>query len=287
MPHGSRTLRIASALLLWLAASPVASPADTNPGFVELPLELGRLFVPSGAATENGAADLLVHFHGHPPVVCSNFLAAGLSAPLVVINFSGLSAAYARPFADPNRFSQVLSNTTETLTRHFGRPCTLRRLAVSSFSAGYGAVRELLKHPLHADRISNLVLADSLYAGYVTQEGRSVPDPQQMQGFIRFARHATNGKARFILTHSQQVPGTYASTRETADAILSAIGLARTPASTTNSTGMQLESVADAGGFLLRSYAGDQPRDHMSHLRHMAAALRLTSLASSNLTAEP
>lgn len=259
------------------AAGPAPGATDVA-GFRAFDLRTGRLYLPTEVWAPTGRVDLLIHFHGHPPVVCSNLLSAGKVAPVVIVNFKGLSAAYAEPFRDPSRLDNLLRDAREQLVAFYGRPLEWGHLALSSFSAGYGAVREILKQPEHGRRISDLVLADSLYAGYVKRANQKVPDPEQMKEFARFAQRAAQGEVRFIVTHSQQVPGTYASTRETADALLEAAHLTRTVVTGRDDSGMLLESRVDWAGFHLRSYAGTNAEAHLQHLRSLGAALRLTAL---------
>ena len=45
-----------------------------------------------------------------------------------------------------------------------------------------------------------------------------------MDGFRRFALEAAAGRKTFVLTHSAQVPEGYASTTETADFLIRAVG---------------------------------------------------------------
>jgi hypothetical protein len=98
--------------------------------------------------------------------------------------------------------------------------------------------------------------------------------PAHIEDFMRFSHRAAAGKAVMVLTHSQLVPGSYASTVDTADAILEALDLKRTPASGTDATGMTLLSTATKGGFRLRSYEGTTGPDHMKHLTRVGLALR-------------
>ncbi|MBI3881124.1 MAG: hypothetical protein HY301_13815 [Verrucomicrobia bacterium] len=265
---------VSAALLVVGFQSLVAAGAD----FAEVPLATGKLFIPTNWPPRDGRADLLVFFHGHPPLVCSDLARSGKSAALVVVNFNGLSAAYATPFKDTNLFGKILAEARAKLAERAGRELAPGRLGVASFSAGYGAVREILKQPRYFDSITDLVLLDSLYAGYAERDGLKVVEPEHVQDFIRFARCAADGQARMVLTHSAQVPGGYASTTETADAILAALGLARKPADGVDASGMGRDSTADAGGFHLRAFKGTGAQDHMNHLRHADAALALTSL---------
>lgn len=265
-------------MLAVAGAAPATNALSPQPaviaGVTELPLHVGRLFVPTNCRPAGSRVELLVHFHGHLPLMVENFLKAGRPGALLVLNFPGLSAAYAKPFQDTNEFSRVLAETQDRLTKHFGRNTELGPLVVSSFSAGFGAVREILQQPA-AEAITTLVLADTLYAGYVTNDGKRAPDPAHLKDFVRFARRAADGRATMIVTHSQLVPGSYASTVETAEVLIAAAGTTRRKTSDLDSTSMTLESVADRGGFHLRSYEGTTGQDHMNHLRQIHAAWQL------------
>jgi hypothetical protein len=278
-----RALLALGMTLTALACPAAIAPASTNevPGFTQATLATGKLFVPTNWLPRSNHADLLVFFHGHPSVVCSNLIWSGKTVPVVVVNYSGLSAAYVGPFRDTNRFGAMLREARSKLNERTGHPLETGRLAVASFSAGFGAVREILRQPEYFSQITDLVLADTLYAGYATNDGRRIAAPSQVEDFVRFARRAVAGDALMVLTHSQLVPGGYASTVDTADAILEALDLKRTPASGTDATGMALLSTATKGGFTLRSYDGTTGPEHMNHLRRAGLALRATSLPGS------
>jgi hypothetical protein len=251
--------------------------ADTNPAYHETALPVGRLFVADDWRPREGRADVLVFFHGHPPVVCSNLTRSGKTAALVVVNFNGLSAAYAKPFADNNLFGKILADARKELSRQSGRELAQGKLAVASFSAGYGAVREILKQPHWRERITDLVLADSLYAGYVERDGRNVVNPEHVRDFIRFAQRAARREVTMIVTHSAQVPEGYASTTETAEELLRALGGSRVAAAK-QSGAMEQTSHASLGGFQVLGFRGDTAADHMNHLRNVWLALTETSL---------
>ena len=78
------------------------------------------------------------------------------------------------------------------------------RVFVSTFSAGFGGARELLAVPAHFARIDGLILADSLYAGYVGKPGDHKIDPAKMVGFRKFAAEAAAGRKTMIVTHSAE-----------------------------------------------------------------------------------
>jgi hypothetical protein len=253
--------------------------ADTNPTYHETALPVGCLFVADDWRPREGKADMLVFFHGHPPVVRSNLTRSGKAAALVVVNFNGLSAAYAKPFADTNLFGKILADAHKELSRQSGRELAQGKLAVASFSAGYGAVREILKQAAWREQITDLVLADSLYAGYVERDSRNVVNPEHIRDFIRFAQRAARGEARMIVTHSAQVPEGYASTTETAEELLRAVNARRFPTEAgSHQTALRLTSRGDERSFQVFGYAGGTAEDHMGHLRNVWLALRETSL---------
>jgi hypothetical protein len=267
---------LAVALLLPLGRTDAAAQSPIS--YREATLPTGKLFVPSDWKPRGDQADLLVFFHGHPPLVCSNLTRSGKSSLLIVVNFNGLSAAYAKPFTDTNLFGKILSDARRELSRQFGRELAQGKLAVASFSAGYGAVREILKQPTWRERITDLVLADSLYAGYVERDGANVLNPDHVQDFIHFAQRAARREVTMVVTHSAQVPEGYASTTETVEELLRAVGGSRVRSPDSEIIGMTQSSHAIVGRFQVLGYRGDTAQDHMNHLRNVWLALKETSL---------
>lgn len=261
--------------------TPLPQPPPATPsGATSYALSTGTLYIPDGYQPPLDQADIMVHFHGADSVVLENFIQSGRSGVLVVINYPGLSAAYDVPFTDRHLFRTILADAQSRLSQVYGRPIGIGRLALTSFSAGYAAVRRILQYPDYDGMVTDIVLADSLYASYVNVNGTNVPDPAQIKDFTRMALRATLGRATFTMTHSQLFPGTYASTRECADAIISAVGATRTAASGTDATGMTLESTVNKAFFRIRSYQGTTGDDHMNHLHQMQEALKLTGFAA-------
>ena len=70
---------------------------------------------------------------------------------------------------------------------------------VSSWSAGYGAVREILRQPECYARVERVLLIDGMHTGYIgerpgPQESRL--DPEGLEVFVRFARDAVDRRKR-------------------------------------------------------------------------------------------
>jgi hypothetical protein len=78
---------------------------------------------------------------------------------------------------------------------------------------------------------------------------------------------------RFLVTHSEIFPGTFASTTETADWLLHSLGLRRKPVLRWGPRGMQQLSAVRAGRFELLGFAGNSAPDHIDQLHAMPELL--------------
>src|SRR5205807_6056056 len=99
-----------------------------------------------------------------------------------------------------------------------------RHVVVTSFSAGFGGVRELLRDPAAFARLDALVMADSIHAGFDGPPAERRVSAANMEGFLHYAREAAAGRKWLIISHSQIKPDDYASTTETADSLIAALG---------------------------------------------------------------
>lgn len=216
--------------------------------------------------------DLLIHFHGAVDTIRGAMERAGTSATVVVVNQPGLSAAYAAPFRDdPDLFDRLLAEPLRAAAggRDGGPAPRWRRVTLSCFSAGYGAVREVLRNPAAADRVDAIVAADSIYAGLDeahAADGVRRADPRDMAGFLAYARAAAAGTKVFVISHSSQ-PTPYASTTETADSLLAALGLTRHAIDDVAGAEFPQTSRAGRGRFEVLGFAGASGPAHLFHLR--------------------
>lgn len=243
--------------------SDAAAPASSNRW---ISLATGRLLIPARFTASGSKIDLLVHFHGADSSVEREFSAAGVKSALVVVNMGGLSSAYRRPFSLASRFPSIVTEALMRLgqERHISSP-KLGRLILSSFSAGYAAVREILKQRRYESELAAVLLSDSLHASY--RGGR--PDPVQLAPFVSFAKVAASGTGKQLLvSHSAIHPGSYSSTTETADALIAAVGADRQIMSR-SVFGMDQTSLATRGGFAVLGFSGRSGSDHMAHLRNL------------------
>ncbi len=224
--------------------------------------------------------DLVVHFLG------ASWIAAqaveSLRAPTVVavVNLGAGSSAYQRPYTDPTAFDSLLLGVQREVSSALGKPMRLGRVVLVGFSAGHGAVRIILREPRHFARVDAVLLLDGMHTSYVP-EGTTLAaggtlDTTNLSAFAAFARAATRGEKRFVVTHSEIFPGTFASTTETADWILAAIGVKRAPVLKWGPRRMQQLSEAHAGQFDLLGYAGNSAPDHIDQLHSLPELLAFT-----------
>ena len=98
-------------------------------------------------------------------------------------------------------------------------------------------------------------------------------DTRNLDAFLAFARAAVRGEKRFLVTHSEIFPGTFASTTETASWLLKELELKRTPVLRWGPRGMQQLGTARAGRFEVMSFAGNTAPDHIDHFHAMPEML--------------
>lgn len=267
----SRTFELTLIAVMIILAAPDAAPAGDEPGGASrserIPVADGSMVV-CWKADFKAADSLLIHFHGALDTVERAYTRSSFSGVLAVVNFPGLSSAYSTPVAeDPRLFDWMLMRAW-TETHDAEDEPGWDEISLSSFSAGYGAVRTILKTEAHFDRIRAIVAADSIYAGLETTMPDRIIDADHMRDFLRFARLAVRDERRFILSHSAQ-PTPYASTTETADHLLRALNLERLPETIISPDGLEQVTGASRGGFRVLGCAGTTGPDHLKHLHHI------------------
>ncbi len=267
----------------------VNSPASAQPTsdrITRLPSDPRHaLWIPGDYQHAGHGLDVLVDFHSGLSHVGASARQAGLNCVVISVQYAGLSSVYRVPFSqDRQRFATLLAEALAVVRAEPDFPDDLewRCIALSSFSAGFGAVREILGSPGDFERIAGLCMVDSLYCGYVgegtkaVQEG--VVDPTLMKDFLRFARAAAAGQKVMIVSHCCLPTPGYASTEETADYLLHGLGLTarsvdtelRTSSgSSTEPHTLRLDRQANCGNFLLFGSPGKAGTDHIAHLRLM------------------
>ena len=245
------------------------SYSDERPQKVGEPIKVanGTLIIVRQMDGETSPNQFLIHFHGALETTRRALARSEFRGTLIVVNFPGLSSAYSKPFADhPKLLEEIIGHATTTTDNKATTPSP--RLILSSFSAGYGAIREILKSPEHFERIDAIITADSIYAGLDAESPARVVSQEDMSEFLRFTELATKGEKQFVLSHSaQKTP--YASTTETADYLLESLQITRVANSTTQRPLFTQTSKAQQGKFTVLGFSGETGQHHMQHLHQI------------------
>ena len=257
-----------------------SSVIPVSESWEDVPMEihhpLSSLRVTFDAARQPNCRDLFLHFHGAHDIVQLAVRDRFPDAIAATVNLNGLSGAYQSYVGrSPHwMFVKLLAELQQaTDTKQFDS------ITLSSFSAGYGAIRALLDDPRCVELIDQLVLADTVYASFGHQrnslEARPFPSHEQNKAFVDFAKLAVMGKKGMVLTHCELEPETYASTEEVGQLVRDAIGVRLTPMNEVWSTGLRVKGYVRKGRFVSVATRGNQGSDHLAHLRGIGTWYRL------------
>lgn len=232
----------------------------------------------SERALATGTFDLVVHFHGAawlPHQAVSRLGAASVAA---AVNLGAGSGGYHRAFAEPAAFDSLMTAVMREVSTAGGNGARVGRVTLVGFSAGHGAIRAILRDRRHFATVDAVLLLDGMHTSYVPDgtvlDKGGTLDTTNLTAFRDFARAAISGEKRFVVTHSEIFPGTFASTTETADWLLRALSLRRTPVLRWGPRGLQQLSEVRAGGFEVLGFAGNSAPDHVDHLHAMPELLK-------------
>lgn len=249
----------------------------------------GVLYAPPHFASADGQFDLLIHYHGNTELIERSVDAAKLDAIAYIVNFGEMSGRYSEPLRNPHAFDETLERIEQRVGEKLGleRP-RIRRVALSSWSAGFGAVYHVLTSRSRLDRIDALLMMDSLHASYAPGSDTKVTD-LSVRPFVRFAERAIAGEKLFVLTHSSVETIEYPSTTKSADALLERVGVAREVVDPETASPppvdievalrafpskdrewVKVKSVASRGAFTVVAGKGNDKGDHIAHLAQMS-----------------
>jgi hypothetical protein len=232
-------------------------------------LSMGQVLLPHrGGVTKSGGFDLVIHFHGHEPIR-KEFVKTAKGIVLVGIDLGIGSGAYQSAFAQPDAFTNLLAGIEAAVAQHAGvKRAKIRKLALSSWSAGYGAVEQILRQPA-GKKVDALILLDSLHTGYADEQQGTLKT-SQIEPFVAFARRAAGKQAFMFMSHSSIIPPGYASTTEVAHYMVGRLGGKPKRTQRKDVLGLDMIERFDKGNFHMRGYTGDDKPDHCAHIGLMA-----------------
>jgi hypothetical protein len=247
----------------------------------------GALAVPASFRSDDGVFDLLVHFHGSAVVVAESAAAAKLNAVVYVSNADG-GKKYWKRFQSPQAFAQLLEDVRAHLAKKGLRDARLGRLALSSWSSGYGALIQILHNNKHADAVDAVLILEGLHARWVNERRRLV-DKSSLSALIQFGRAATERSKLLAISHSGVVIEDLADSGTVSNVILSELGVKREPTSgqppkveirgaatmfpDKQQRWLEAATAAKSGDLHVLGFRGGYPGHHIPHLVQMSVTV--------------
>jgi hypothetical protein len=233
----------------------------------------GIFYLPSDLTMRDGVFDLVIHFHGANSTTEPRFDAQGLNAVLYSINVGIGSGKYEALFPDSKALDRFLAEAEDTLRKRAPGFASARigRVALSAWSAGYGAVFRVLAHPAAADRVDAVLLADAPHTGF--QPGTRQVSQVGLAPYVNFGRRAVAGEKLMVVTHSQIETPDYASTTRTARALVASLGMPEGEPETADNPKMVMYERADLGNAHVFGFTGGDAPAHCQHLYNIGRHL--------------
>lgn len=235
---------------------------------------MGQMIAPKkGGVNARGEFDLMIHFHGHE-AVRKEWIQVMRAAVLVGIDLGLGSGPYETSFAPRGTLKSLVESVERAMAKRSGnKKAHVRRLGLSGWSAGYGAIQNSLNDPWGKAHVDTVVLLDGLHCGY---SGRSLNE-QQLKPFMEFSALAASGRRLMVVTHSSIIPPGYASTTETANFLVMKLGgrPVRSQPRASDPMGLELISRYSRGGFHVRGFAGNDTLDHCAQIGFFRDVLKV------------
>jgi hypothetical protein len=254
---------------------PVSAPEFSRNALPPYRATYGRttLYLPPFFHATDGRYDLLVHFHGMSRIQEDNVLLAHLNAAVVTVNVGMGSGPYEDAFRDPYVFAHLVAYSAQLVGKSGrARGARLDRVAVSAWSAGYGAVASILRQPQNVSRLDAVLLADGPHSDWQDEKRHVVAD-DPLAKYVRIAEAAVRGEKLFAITHSAIPTEGYPSSTETVGELLKLVSLGKSPRDAIGPRGMHQLYEADRVDLHVKGYAGVAVRDHIDHIRAMGETL--------------
>jgi len=240
-------------------------------------LRVGRIAIPQkGGHTKDYGYDVIVHFHGQTAMrMTLAQVARGVA--FVGIDLGIASGPYSDAFASREAWPLLRKSIESALKAQSGDSrAHIRHLGLTAWSAGYGAVNEILK--FHKAEVDAVVLLDGLHAAWDPAHNSHSTGSDVIAGpvapTLEFAKLALKGEKLFVFSHSEVDPVTYPSTRLTADMLMRELGIQRHAVHETAANKFGLYGTVDTKGLHIWSYRGNDKPAHCTHLTHIDRAVR-------------
>jgi hypothetical protein len=251
----------------------------------------GMLFVPPNFESVDGHFDLLIHYHGNVQLIEDSVVAAKLNALVLIINLGDGSGRYSEPLRNPRAFDTLLDGIEDRAAELGLKAPRIRRLALSAWSAGYGAVYFILNSRSRLDRIDAVLLMDGMHGSFVAGSNTQV-HPISLEPFVRFGRRAMANEKLMVVTHSAIQTVGYPDSTRSASALLVTLGVARQAVDPVQASPPEVElpvakksfptgeyrtlrviTEAHRGDLHVYGCSGGGKGDHIAHLAQMSVTV--------------
>lgn len=235
---------------------------------------MGQMIMPGrGGVANDGGFDVMFHFHGHEPVR-KEWVRVMDGAVLVGIDLGIGSGPYASAFSSPETFKRLVESVERAVAQKTGKKnAHVRKVGLSAWSAGYGAVGEILSQPYGKQVTDAVILLDGLHSGYA---GDSLNEAQ-LKPFVEFAKQAAGRQKLMFVSHSSIIPPGYASTTETANFLVQKLGgkPKKSKPRGSDPMGLDMNQRFSKGTFHVRGYNGNDKMDHCAHIGLLRDVLKV------------
>lgn len=259
-----------------MSKRPISPAADPYPG-EKIAMQVGAdkftAYIPAGWKPSQRIA-VAVHFHGPDWHSIQEHIASGEKSVLLSSSPGEGSSTYAKLMGTKGTLDAWFVALLSELKKRGAEPgAQVTDLDLSSFSAGYGAIRELVQQPEVYRRIRSVILCDSMYGSLAPGDPRR-PLDAHIEVWIPLARDAMAGRKTFVASVSSVPTPSYASSSECLTALVEKIGLRWNDSDpawpATKNRDYPLIRWAGKGGFFAWHYAGHDAAAHTTHIRHLA-----------------
>ena len=212
------------------------------------------VYVPEGC---HDTYDLVMHFHGAHPYVKDLIEKANINAVVAVFNAGNGAEKYSQAYGAGGTLASLLRQI-DMAAAPLCPGAKAGRIALTAWSAGYGAAEKLVSREEDRARVDAILLADGLHAGFMDRWKRNFA-PNALQAFRDFGELAKKNEKLFAITHSSIVTDGYGSTTECSKLLLKALDV---PCESTLISGK-------SGGFSIEGFTGDDKAAHIVQFRQM------------------
>jgi hypothetical protein len=249
------------------------TPLDRSTAYRTRLRQGAELYVPAWFGPREGGYDLIVHFHGLGTLQERNLERIHINAAVVSINLGASTDVYANAFREPRAFERLLDETqTELEKSDRARGARIRRIALSAWSAGFASIAKIVSDTTTDPRVDAILIADGFFTSFRNIQRRTI-NTASLSKFVTLAEVAARDQKLFVITHTTIPTVDYASTQETATALLQLTSSTKAHSNAEGPADMRETYAVDRGAFHVRGFEGVTAKDHIRQITAMGETM--------------